>query len=97
MKANYHSIDRKGYEETIGAVLKIAQAVRSLRLAGSSARSWKGSEAVCEGILPLLLPKNKCRVVVEYDPAEDKVRAYREPLEQTRIMSDLADAAGIWE
>ncbi len=96
MKAVYNSMNREGYENAFKNLHDLAKALHGLRLIGEKDVTWRGIEVVCEHIFPLMVPKNKCRIVIEYDPAAINIHAYREPMEKMKDLSDLPDNTDIW-
>lgn len=75
-KWNLFTVDRKGYVDTVKALYQVGNALHKLRTVGSE-NDWTGAEAVCEALFSLMLPDKKCRIVVEYDPANPKICAYQ--------------------
>ena len=83
-------IDRRTYVDTIKAIRAIVKGFQLWRNVGETGGlGFEPKEIVCEEILRLLIPEEKCRVIVEYDPAEEKVSVYQEPMEKMKTLEEL--------
>lgn len=83
-------IDRCVYTDTIKAIRTIVRGFQLWRNIGDAdGLSFNRPEIFCEEILKMLSPEYKCRVVVEYDPAEEKVSVYQEPMERMKTPEEL--------
>lgn len=36
-------------------------------------------QSIAQAFVPMILEKEKCRIVVEYDPEQDNLRIFKEP------------------
>ena len=75
--------NRNGFEYTVRGFNELQKAVRFLRYAGQEQKEdhkWEGWEATAETIESLLIPKEKCRIILDYDPAEKKISVYHQSI-----------------
>lgn len=77
------SIVRSGYESTMRQFYHKLKAEREARKEKTGDSNWTEEEALLPWLVSFLLPDSKCRAVMEYDPAEDRVRFYREGFPQS--------------
>lgn len=70
-------VDRKGYRNTLGEFYRLLSSEREKKVrAGTD--SYTEFEALMPLLVKFLLPEEnqKCRIVVEYDPAKRMVECY---------------------
>ena len=72
-------IPRKEFDALISAAKKGLKAVHTLK-AQTGDNSYSMVEAVMSALADMLDVDEKCRIVLEYDPAEEKVAVYRSEL-----------------
>lgn len=85
-------INREGFERTIKGMHEVSKGIHLLRIAHlGNEGGWTGAEGVCEFLMPLLLPEEKSRIVIEYDPTKDKIAAYRETTDTLEVLDDYSN------
>lgn len=72
-------IPRKEFDALISAAKKGLKAVHTLK-AQTGDNSYSMVEAVMSALADMLDVDEKCRIVLEYDPAEEKIALYRSEL-----------------
>lgn len=73
-------IHREGYNAVIDAAKATMQAVRTYKKKLPDG-DYSGLEATAEFLLDVLDVHEKCRIVIEYDPAEERTAIYRTEFE----------------
>lgn len=73
-------IHREGYNAVIDAAKATMQAVRTYKKKLPDG-DYSGLEAMAEFMLDVLDVHEKCRIVIEYDPAEERTAIYRTEFE----------------
>lgn len=80
-------INRKGYNAVIDAAKATMQQVRTYKKKWQDG-NYSGTEATAEFLLDVLDVHEKCRIVIEYDPAEERTAVYRTEFEDKPITFD---------
>ena len=69
------TIVRTGYEASIRGIYDFFMAIRTLRNSDNS-EDWTNIEGFCEMFKTILLPNKKRRIIIDYDPAKERVECY---------------------
>lgn len=72
------TIRRDGFEQAMQWLLVAVRHMRYARAEATGRITYEKTDVALEGIASMLLQNKKCRVVMDYDPAEDKVYFVRE-------------------
>ena len=71
-------IRRDGFERAMRCLLVAVRGMRYARSEITGLITFEKTDGALEGLASMLLQEKKCRVVMDYDPAEDKVYFVRE-------------------
>lgn len=80
-------LHREGYNAVIDAAKATMQAVRTYKKKLPDG-DYSGLEATAEFLFNILDVHEKCRIVIEYDPAEERTAIYRTEFEGKPITFD---------
>lgn len=72
------NIVRTGYETTMREFYRRLEAERKDRIERTGDQTYTEFEALLPWLVSFLLPEKKCRAVMEYDPAADRVKFFQE-------------------
>lgn len=72
------TIRRDGFERAMRCLLAAVRGMRYARSEVTGLITFEKTDVALEGIASMLLQDKKCRVVMDYDPAEDRVYFVRE-------------------
>jgi len=72
------SIVRTGYETTMREFYRKLEVERKDRIKRTGDPTYTKFEALMPWLVSFLLPEKKCRAVMEYDPAADRVMFFQE-------------------
>ena len=72
------TIRRDGFERAMRCLLVAVRGMRYARSEITGLITFEKTDVALEGLASMLLQDKKCRVVMDYDPAEDKVYFVRE-------------------
>lgn len=72
---------REGYNAVIDTAKGILRTVRANKERLQDYCNYSGLEATAEFLLDVLDVHEKCRIVIEYDPAEERAAVYRTEFE----------------
>ena len=80
------SFNRNGLEQTLKGLHCFADGAKALRYAGQERkedREFEGWEITAECLEELLTSDKKCRIILDYDPAERHIIVYRQLISET--------------
>ena len=80
------SFNRNGLEYTLKGFNCLALGSRYLRYAGKEmedSRDFEGWEITADVMSELLISDKKCRIILDYDPAERHIGVYSQPITDT--------------
>ena len=72
------SVKRAVYETTMREFYRRIEAERKDRIERTGDPSYTEFEALLPWLVSFLLPEKKCRAVMEYDPAADRIKFFQE-------------------
>lgn len=77
-KLETFSIRRTEHEKILRGFIEEILKVRQERIAKTESSSYTEYEVFMTYLASILLPDKKCRVVMDYDPAKERIRFFKE-------------------